>query len=193
MHDIEPFYRWRERYTSEEDDRSPFYGRVYSEFTYTNKVYNYFLHPQWDDFGSQTLYAKQIWTDYDRGYAIVELIGEWNDVLYNDVKFLKEELVDPLLAEGVTRFIFSCENVLNFHGDDDCYYEEWAEEAGEAGGWIALVNTLPHVEEGLRETMLDRHLHFGGALAELAWRPKKPRDVLDAVEDVLARTPARLG
>ena len=53
MHDIEPYYKWRDHYTSESDDRSPFYGRVYNEFQYTQKVYNYFIHPQWDDFGSQ--------------------------------------------------------------------------------------------------------------------------------------------
>lgn len=192
MHDIEPYYQWRERYTSEADRRSPFYGRVYSEFTYTNKIYNYFLHPQWDEFGSQTLYAKQIWTDYEAGYSIIELIGEWNDLLYNDIKFLKEEVVDAMIEQGISRFIFLCDNVLNFHGDDNCYYEEWAEEASEESGWIALVNTLPHVEEGLREAMVDHYVYFGRELNDFAWRPKKPKDIFRLVEAILAHRPMRL-
>ena len=192
MHDIEPHFAWRDDYASEDDERSPFFGRVYSEFTYTNKVYNYFLHPQWDDFGSQTLYGKQLYTDYREGYAILELIGEWNDLLYNDVKFLKEEVVDPLLAAGVSRFVLICENVLNFHGDDDCYYEEWAEEAREEGGWVALINTLPHVDDELREAMVDLYVHFGGDFAGVPWRPLKPKQIVRLVEGLMGEVPARL-
>lgn len=48
MHDIEPWWGWRDEYVAEKDSRSPFYGRTYDEFTFTNKVYNYFIHPQWD-------------------------------------------------------------------------------------------------------------------------------------------------
>ena len=193
MHDIEPHFLWRDHYTSETDERSPFFGRVYSEFTYTNKVYNYFLHPQWDDFGSQTLYAKQLYTDYEEGYAIVELIGEWNDLLYNDIKFLKEEVADRLLEAGVTRFVLLCEHVLNFHGDDNCYYEEWAEEAREGGGWVALINTLPHVDDELREAMVDHYVFFGAAFSRLPWRPKKPKQIVGMVEALVCEVPARLG
>ncbi len=192
MHDIEPFHRWRDDYTSEADRRSPFYKRVYSEFTFTNKVYNYFIHPQWDDFGSQTLYAKQIWADYEASFAIIELIGEWNDALYNDVKFLKREVGDHLLDRGISRFVLVCEHVLNFHADDDCYYAEWAEEAAEEGGWIALINTLPHVDDELRGAMIDNSVFFGGDFARLAWRPKKPKAVMKMIEGLIHRVPARL-
>lgn len=41
MHDIEPFYNWRHLYTADEDPRSPFYGREYSEFEFSQTVYNY--------------------------------------------------------------------------------------------------------------------------------------------------------
>jgi len=34
MHDIEPYYNWRHIYISEEDERSPFYKREYSEFEF---------------------------------------------------------------------------------------------------------------------------------------------------------------
>src|SRR6267154_778733 len=50
MHEIEPFYNWRHLYVSEEDERSPFYGRVYSEFEFSQTIYNYYIHPQWDEF-----------------------------------------------------------------------------------------------------------------------------------------------
>ena len=192
MHDIEPHFHWREHYTSERDPKSPFYGRAYSEFTFTNKVYNYFVHPQWDDFGSQTLYAKHIWSDYDEGFAIIELIGEWNDALYNDVRFVKQELADHLLEQGISSFIVICESVLNFHGDDNCYYEEWVEEAREAGGWVAFVNTLQHVEDEMREAMIDPYVYFGGEFSGLHWRPKKPIDVYRMISQLIARVPVRL-
>ena len=89
MHDIEPYFNWRNYYTAEEDKDSPFYGKVYDEFKYSNKIYNYFIHPQWDYIGSPTLYIKLLYADYEDGYAIIELIGEWNDCLNNDVMFLK--------------------------------------------------------------------------------------------------------
>ncbi len=185
MHDIEPHFQWREYYTSDRDRLSPFHGRAYSEFTYTNKVYNYFIHPQWDDFGSQTLYAKHLWSDYEEGYAIIELIGEWNDALYNDIKYLKEEVADVLIEAGITKFVVICENVLNFHSDDNCYYEEWAGEIRDEGGWIAFVNTLQHVEEELDEAMIDHYVFYGAALNGLHWRPKKPKGVYVQVKERL--------
>ena len=51
MHNIEPYYNWRHIYISEEDERSPFFGREYSEFEFTQAIYNYLIHPQWDEFG----------------------------------------------------------------------------------------------------------------------------------------------
>ncbi|MBK7182072.1 MAG: hypothetical protein IPH89_03595 [Bacteroidetes bacterium] len=47
MQDIEPYYNWRHHYIASEDERSPFYEREYSEFEYTNAIYNYLIHPQW--------------------------------------------------------------------------------------------------------------------------------------------------
>ena len=60
MHDIEPFYKWRDDYNSAEDDLSPFYGKEYSEFEFSETIYNFYIHPQWDFFGSPTLYLKII-------------------------------------------------------------------------------------------------------------------------------------
>ena len=75
MHDIEPHFHWRDHYIASEDRYSPFFRRQYDEFQYTLKVYNYFIHPQWDQFGSTTLYGKVLFVDYDEGFAILELIG----------------------------------------------------------------------------------------------------------------------
>ena len=63
MHTLEPYYNWRHRYTAEEDERSPFFGREHSEFEFTHAVYDHALHPQWDDFGSETLYMKVLFAD----------------------------------------------------------------------------------------------------------------------------------
>ncbi|MCB0779364.1 MAG: hypothetical protein KDC03_07510, partial [Flavobacteriales bacterium] len=136
----EPFWNWRHRYTAEEDELSPFFGREYSEFYFTNAVYDHAIHPQWDAFGSSTLYLKILYADYDDGFAIIELIGEWNDLLHNDIMFLKRDIMEHLMLQGVSRFILIGENVLNFHTSDQSYYEEWWEEVEDAGGWIALLN-----------------------------------------------------
>lgn len=182
MHDIEPFYRWRNLYTAEEDERSPFYGRVYSEFTFSNRIYNYFIHPQWDDFGSETLYAKILFADYEEGYAILEFIGEWNDCIHNDILSLKQEILNTLTQQGITRFIFIVENVLNFHGDCTDYYEEWLEELNEEQGWVCMLNVRQHVREEMEATQLHHYVHFGELFNELRWRPRKPEFVLFEVE-----------
>ena len=94
MHTLEPYWKWRDFYTAEEDEKSPFFGREYSEFEFSDKIYNYFIHPQWDHFGSDTLYLKLIFVDYKHGSAIIEFIGEWNDCIHNDIMFLTEKAVE---------------------------------------------------------------------------------------------------
>lgn len=185
MHDLEPFYQWRDYYIASEDKRSPFYGRVYDEFYYTQKVYNYFIHPQWDEFGSQTLYSKIIFADYDLGYAVLEFIGEWNDCLYNDIMYLKREVIEPMMEEGINKFVLICENVLNFHGSDDCYYEEWFEEVQGSDGWIVLLNVLPHVADEMKDTRLQYFLHFGGHFNELNWRAHHPKKLYLVLQSLL--------
>ncbi len=185
MHDIEPFYLWREEYTAEEDDQSPFYGRVYDEFRFTQKVYNYFIHPQWDHFGSNTLYTKILFADYDEGYAILEMIGEWNDCLSNDIMFFKREVIDALAEAGVRKYIVICENVLNFHGSDDCYYEEWFNDICEEDGWICFINTLPHVREEMEETQIQHFVNLGKYYNDLNWRPHKPKVILQMLDQLV--------
>ncbi len=184
MHDIEPHYSWRDEYIASEDESSPFYGREYDEFTFRQKVYNYFVHPQWDSFGSQTLYTKILFADYEKGYAILEFIGEWNDCLYNDIMFLKREVIEPLMQNGIFKFVLICENVLNFHGSDDCYYEEWQEEVMEEDGWIVFANVLQHVEEEMKATALQQYVFFGGIFNDVNWRPLKPKFVVERIDEL---------
>lgn len=186
MHDIEPHFHWRDLYVASEDKHSPFFRRQYDEFFFTQKVYNYFIHPQWDSFGSTTLYTKILFVDYDEGYAILEFIGEWNDCLYNDIEALKRQLVDRLVKRGIFRFILIGENVYNFHGDDDSYYEEWWEDIRDQGGWICMVNTEKHVWEEMEATKLYRYVHYGPAYNALIWRPRRPEAFFHAVREKLA-------
>lgn len=185
MHDIEPFYRWRDNYVAANDPQSPFYGRQYSEFTYHQKVYNYFIHPQWDAFGSSTLYLKILFADYEEGYAIIELIGEWNDCLHNDVMFLKREVIDVLQEGGVNKFILIAENVLNFHGDDDSYYEEWYQEVTDEHGWAVILNVQEHVGNEMRDSNIDQYVQFNEPFNFINWRPHKPERLLEMVEGLL--------
>lgn len=185
MHEIEPYYRWRDEYDSALDSCSPFFGRQYDEFYFTQKIYNYYIHPQWDHFGSPTLYMKILFADYERGFAIFEMLGEWNDCITNDIMFLKRDVADELIAHGINKFIIICENVLNFHSSDDCYYEEWYDDVKEYGGWVVLLNTLKHVEEEMYDARLDSYINFGGAFADLNWRALSPKGVFLKVESML--------
>jgi len=181
MHEIEPFYRWRDDYIASEDELSPFYNQEYSEFEYDKQIYNFLLHPQWDQFGSDTLYLKILFTDYEVGFTIIELIGEWNDAIDNDIMVLKREVIDLLINAGINKFILIGENILNFHASDDSYYEEWFDEVGD--GWIAGVNFTEHVIEEFKSADLDYFINFGGKLDQLNWRVLKPVQVYHNVRE----------
>lgn len=193
MHDIEPHFRWRDSYMAEEDPFSPFFGRIYSEFEYTHSLYNFYIHPQWDAFGSSTLYGKILFADYEEGFALIELMGEWNDTLHNDIMFLKRNIADPLMSKGISKFVFFCENVLNFHASpDDDYYAEWAEEVHEEGGWIVLLNTRKHVEEEMLDARMNLYAHFGEEYNDIIWRTQKPLVVYQIIDAMVLGMVKRL-
>jgi hypothetical protein len=185
MQDIEPYYRWRDLYIAAEDELSPFYGREYSEFEYTNTIYNYFIHPQWDDFGSSTLYIKVLYVDYNIGFAVMEFIGEWNDAINNDIMTLKRDVVDDLTLKGINKFILIGENVLNYHASDDCYYQEWFDDIEE--GWIVALNFLDHVLLEFSRNNIDFYLTFGGELNDMAWRTYTPVQLFQKVEGIIRK------
>jgi hypothetical protein len=179
VQDIEPYYNWRHLYTAEEDERSPFFGRTYDEFSFNQTVYNYYIHPQWDEFGSRTLYMKLLFADYEDGYAILELIGEWNDAIENDIMTLRREVTDELYKEGINKFILIAENVLNFHSSDDSYYEEWYEQVTDGGGWVAIIDMPSQTQYDFIRTRLT---HYVTLLDFELWRTLKPELVFQQVD-----------
>ena len=185
MQDLEPFYNWRHIYIASEDDQSPFYGREYSEFEYTNVIYNYLIHPQWDDIDSPTLYIKILCVDYDQNFTIIELIGEWNDAINNDIMLLKRDIIELIMQYGVNKFILIGENVLNFHASDDCYYEEWFDEIED--GWIAFLNFRKHVLEEFQKANIDYYIVSGGQLNDIGWRTSTPSQLFEKVEQLVQK------
>jgi hypothetical protein len=183
MHFVEPHFGWRGYYTAADDQLSPFYGRQYSEFEFENSVYNYCIHPQWDHFGSDTLYLKLLFTDYDDGFAIIEFIGEWNDAIENDIMVLKRDFIDNLIHEGVTKFILIGENVLNFHASDDSYYEEWIEDIED--GWVSMVNFHEHVSREMNSANIDHYFLSGGQLDDVEWRTFQPHQVFRFISKIV--------
>lgn len=183
MHSIEPYYHWRNLYIASEDDASPFYGREYSEFEFENKVYNFLIHPQWDSIGSETLFIKIIYVDYDINYAIIELIGEWNDAIENDIMTFKRDIIDEMTAVGIDKFILIGENVLNFHSSDDCYYEEWIDDIED--GWVAMVNFHEHVAEEMNQVGIDQYFISGGEMDMIEWRTYLPHQLYKKVKKIV--------
>jgi len=170
MHAIEPYYNWQNLYIASEDERSPFYGREYSEIEFIHAIYNYVIHPQWDEIGSSTLFLKVLYVDYDRQFCIIELFGEWNDILYNDISYLKRHLVDRMIEEGIYRFILIGENVLSFYAGDNDYYS--------------------HVVEEFVNKRLDYYMAFGGGFNAFNWRAWQPGSLFERINSMVMK---RLG
>ncbi|MCX6351054.1 MAG: hypothetical protein NTX03_04235 [Bacteroidetes bacterium] len=185
MHLIEPYFNWRNLYTAEDDKMSPFYKRTYSEFYFTNAIYDHYIHPQWDEFGSPTLYMKILFVDYELSFCIIELLGEWNDCINNDVMFLKRDVADVLMKRGITKFILIGENVLNFHHDGDDYYDEWYQDVED--GWIAAINFHEHVISEFKKRNIDYYLNFGGEMDTLNWRTLDPLGLFQKVDGMMQR------
>lgn len=184
MHEIEPFFNWRHIYVAEEDPRSPFYGRTYSEFEFSQTVYNFYIHPQWDDFGSRTLYLKIIYVDYELHFAIIEMIGEWNDAIENDIMELKREVIELLAAQGISKYILITENVLNYHSSDKEYYQEWYEEVSEENGWIVALNMPEATQQDFRKKKLN---YFIELMEIQDWRVYKPYHLFRKIDDALSK------
>ena len=185
MHFIEPYFNWRHLYIASEDSLSPFYDREYSEFEFTDRIYNFLIHPQWDNIGSRTLFTKILFVDYEEGFAILEFIGEWNDAIENDIMTLKRNVIEEMMPHGINKFILVGENVLNFHYSDDCYYEEWFDEVED--GWIALVNFHDHVLNEFKRIHLDHYFVMGGELEDIEWRTYIPYQFYKKINDLVQK------
>lgn len=185
MHEIEPFYNWEKYYNSSDDEKSPFYGAEYDFSGYSNDIYGYYIHPSWDSIGSETLYLKILYTSYKKNYVIIELFGEWNDTLHNDIMYLKRNVVDHLVGNGINQFILIGENILNFHGSDDCYYEEWFDDVED--GWIAAISFRDFVLDEWKKYRLDYFINFGGNLDISNWRTMNPQKLFDTVSEKITK------
>lgn len=188
MHQIEPFYRWLGMYDSSTDQRSPFHGKSYNYEVYSDTIYGYYIDPAWDFIGSETLYIKLLYTDYERRFAVIEMIGEWNDAIHNDIMHLKRNIIDHMTFHQIDKFILIGENVFNFHGSDDSYYEEWFEDV--ESGWIAFVNFRDFVQDEMRLYNLDMYMNMGGSLQVENWRTQLPHQFYESIEVLIQR---RLG
>jgi hypothetical protein len=185
MHLVEPYYHWRNLYIASDDEASPFYGRAYSEFEFQDRIYNFYIHPQWDNMGSPTLFIKILYADYDDQYAILEFIGEWNDAIENDIMILKRDVIDEMTSIGINKFILIGENVLNFHASDDCYYEEWIDDIEE--GWVAMVNFHEHVQREQESVGVDQYFVMGGKMDMIDWRTYLPHELFNKVNEIVQK------
>ncbi len=183
MHYLEPYYNWLHLYNSTEDKHSPFYEKEHSEFYFSDKIYNYLIHPQWDNMGSNTLFIKILFVEYDEQFAIIEMIGEWNDCIESDIKTLMHEIIEPFQVEGINKFIIIGENVLNFFGDTDDYYQEW--EDNNEDGWVVLVNFQAHVLQEMSDSNIDQYWIWGGALDDIDWRKHDPFSLYAHIDKIL--------
>jgi hypothetical protein len=184
MQEIEPFYSWRDLYTAETDTKSPFYGRKYSHFEYSSTIYNYYIHPQWDEIGSKTLYLKILYADYKKHFCIIELIGEWNDAIENDIMTLRRNITDDLFDQGITKFILIAENVLNFHSSDKEYYEEWFENVTDENGWIICLNMPEQSQYEFKKLKLNYYIEL---MELIDWRKYKPELLFKLIDDILKK------
>jgi hypothetical protein len=185
MQDIEPYYNWLKYYDSSQDPLSPFFGKEYNYDLYQNTIYGFFIDPGWDSIESETLYLKILYADYDDGFVIVEFLGEWNDAINNDIMHLKRNFIELLTAQGVNKFILIGENILNFHGADDSYYEEWLEEVED--GWIAAVSFPVFIQEEFRKYHIDQYINMGGTLQIQHWRTLHPVRFYELVRELIGR------
>jgi len=103
--------------------------------------------------------------------------------LYNDIMFLKRNVIEPLMESGIAQFILIGENVLNFHYSDTDYYEEWVEELDE--GWIVGIGFLPHVVQDMRKGRIGRYITIDEQLNDLPWRTFLPDNLIQVVESML--------
>lgn len=185
MHDIEPYYSWLKYYDPAADERSPFYGKEYNHNAYSETIYGYYIDPSWDYMGSETLYIKVLYADYQKEFAVIEFLGEWNDAINNDIMYLKRNVVESMMKENIKKFILIGENILNFHGSDDSYYEEWFDEVED--GWIAAVSFPDFIQDEFKRYRLDCYINMGGTLQIAQWRTMHPDGFFELVNGLIQR------
>jgi len=184
---VEPYHGWLMYYENASDERSPFHDVEHSLFHYDRQIYTFAAHPLWDTIQSESLLTKILYADYERGTAVVELLGEWNDLFENDFRMLRQQLSDPLYQEGIQKFIFICENVFNAYVEGNDYYQELAEFLEEEEGYLVLLRCRDNVKEDLKAYGIDEFFFWSPQLDSLNWRKLKPWFLLDAVDEQMTK------
>ena len=123
--------------------------------------------------------------DYEEKYVVIELIGEWNDAIENDIMTLRRDVTDLFFQNGITKFILIAENVLNFHSGDKDYYQEWFEEVTDETGWIVCLNMPEQTQHDFRKAKLNYYIE----LVEMEnWRIYKPFHLFKKIDgEILKR------
>jgi hypothetical protein len=99
--------------------------------------------------------------------------------------FLKRNVIEALEEQGVNKFILIGENVMNFHADDDSYYQEWFDELED--GWIACINFREHVLLEFEKASLDYYMAMGGKFNDISWRTADPMKLYVIIESLMTK------
>ncbi|MEZ4776821.1 MAG: hypothetical protein R3D00_26840 [Bacteroidia bacterium] len=179
LRDIEPFYGWLEIYSHDQDELSPFHEVQHNMFYYDRSINNIPAHPLWDDIGSESLLVKILYANYQEGYAIIELFGEWNDLFENDYKLFGENCLTYLIDNGIDKFILICENVFHIYLETDDYYQAIQEEMED--GWICILKAKEEVREDMIQYGVSPYFFWSPVLDEINWRKLKPFQLFSLV------------
>jgi hypothetical protein len=127
---------------------------------------------------------KLLFVDYDLDFAIIELIGEWNDAIENDIMALKRDVVDHMIREGIRKFVLIGENVLNFHSSDNLYYEEWRDDVADDGGWIVMLDLPLQSQHDFFKARINYYVEL---LNYPIWRTVQPQHLFAAIDNMMLR------
>jgi len=78
-----------------------------------------------------------------------------------------------------------CDNVLEYHGSDDSYYEEWWDDIKEEGGWITVLNLREHILTEMEQVRLQHFINIGEEFNEVNWRKPTPKLVYNEILSIL--------
>ena len=75
---------------------------------------------------------------------------------------------------------------MNFHSDDDCYYEEWYDDVKDEDGWVCFINTREHVLAEMNSVHLKNYVMLGDEYNEILWQKLKPRGVYEHIQTIMS-------
>ena len=100
---------------------------------------------------------------------------------------LKRNIIDYLSFNGIDKYIFIGDNILNLHYSDDSYYEEWFEETMDTDGWIVFINMRKHVIEEMKEANIDSYILLGGIFEFINWRTFTPIKFYETITQLVTK------